>query len=124
KVGRLHHWPYHGFKASAAPDSLTIEETRSRISFIFLKSAISDKAAICSLDSAELSALDSNCESILNRLVHLSLTRSTSTGIPDRIPQKLVLRFACHPGASVLTHSGSVGLLPRSSTDDGVRWKT
>ena len=34
------------------------------------------------------------------------------------------MRRFCQPGVSVVTHSGSVGLLPRTSTDDGVRWKT
>src|SRR5215470_6573239 len=35
KVGRLHHCPYHGLSASAVAESLMIEETRPRISFIF-----------------------------------------------------------------------------------------
>ena len=37
---------------------------------------------------------------------------------------KFSIRRFCQPGVSVLTHSGSVGRLPRTSTDDGVRWKT
>ncbi len=35
KVGRLHHCPYHGLSASAVSELLTVEDTRSRISFIF-----------------------------------------------------------------------------------------
>ena len=37
---------------------------------------------------------------------------------------KLSMRRCCQPGFSVAAHSGSVGRLPRTSTDDGVRWKT
>src|SRR5215469_7538920 len=52
----------------------------------------------------------------LKRLVHLSPTRSSSSGTPARIEQKLWLRYSCHPGLRVVTHLGSVGWLPRSST--------
>src|SRR5581483_10538678 len=89
KVGRLHHCPYHGLSASAVCGSFTIAAARARISFIFWKSAISDKAAIASLDSSECSLPDNRLASSLNRLVHLSLTRSSSTGTPDKMEQKL-----------------------------------
>ncbi len=32
--------------------------------------------------------------------------------------------FFCQPGSSVANHSGSMGWLLRTSTDDGVRWNT
>ncbi len=32
---------------------------------------------------------------------------------------------SCQPGVATLANqSGSIGRLPRTSTDDGVRWKT
>ena len=37
---------------------------------------------------------------------------------------KFSRRARCQPGFRLLAHSGSVGLLPRTSTDEGVRWKT
>src|SRR5215470_12525845 len=95
KVGRLHHCPYQALRASAVCGSFTIEDTRPRTSFIFWKSAISDNAAIASLDSSEWSLPVNRLASNLNRLVHLSLTKSSSTGRPDKMEQKLVLRWSC-----------------------------
>src|SRR5580704_12557114 len=92
KVGRLHHWPYQGLSASAVGESPTIDATRSRISFIFWKSAISDIAAICSLESSEWPLSAIRRERFLKRLVHLSPTKSSSAGIPDRMPQKFLFR--------------------------------
>ena len=37
---------------------------------------------------------------------------------------KFSIRRFCQPGSSAAAQSGSVGRLPRTSTDDGVRWKT
>ena len=37
---------------------------------------------------------------------------------------KLSIRRCCQPGFSDAAHSGSVSALLRTSTDDGVRWKT
>ena len=53
--------------------------------------------------------------------VQPSLTRSSSWEPPLTRMLKLSIRRFCQPGVSVLTHSGSVGLLPRRSTEDGVR---
>src|SRR5215469_16848927 len=91
KVGRLHQWPYQGLSASAVDSFVTIDDTRSRISFIFWWSAISDISAMSSFVRLAFS-FESKRARFLNRLVHLSLTRSSSNGRPDRIEQKLVLR--------------------------------
>jgi len=56
--------------------------------------------------------------------VQPSLTRSSSCGRPVNMVLKFSIRRFCQPGVSVFTHFGSVGLLPRTSTDEGVRWKT
>ena len=50
----------------------------------------------------------------------------TRSGCPSAIPSnvhewKLRCRSFCQPGRSVFTHSGSVGVLLRTSTVDGVR---
>jgi hypothetical protein len=37
---------------------------------------------------------------------------------------KFSIRRFCQPGVCELAQSGSVGRLPRRSTEDGVRWKT
>src|SRR5215813_2125026 len=89
KVGRLHHCPYQALRASAVCGSFTIEDTRPRTSFIFWKSAISDSAAMASLDSSDCPLPDNRLARSLNRLVHLSLTKSSSTGRPDKIELKL-----------------------------------
>ncbi len=51
--------------------------------------------------------------------VQPSLTRSTSCGTPETSAWKFSMRSFCQPGRNVLTQSGSVGRLFRSSTDDG-----
>ena len=56
--------------------------------------------------------------------VHRSLTRSSSWGMPKTIDVKFSFRLFCQPGSSDAAHAGSVGLLLRSSTVDGVRWNT
>jgi hypothetical protein len=54
-------------------------------------------------------------------LVHLSRTSSRSSSTPSRRAVKLRLRYSCQPGFGFFAHSGSVGVLFRSSTEDGVR---
>ena len=54
----------------------------------------------------------------------MSSTRSTSNGWPPITALKLSCRSRCQPGFRLATQVGSVGLLPRRSTEDGVRWKT
>nr|WP_229022979.1 hypothetical protein [Actinomarinicola tropica] len=59
--------------------------------------------------------------------VQPSATRSSSA--PPKPPMVLAVKFSsqrfCQPGVAMLAnHSGSVGALPRTSTDEGVRWNT
>ncbi len=56
--------------------------------------------------------------------VQPSLTRSSSWWPPEVRTLKFSRRRRCQPGSSAAAQSGSVGRLPRRSTDDGVRWKT
>ena len=56
--------------------------------------------------------------------VQPSLTKSSSCMLPATILPKFSMRFCCQPGSSDMAHSGSVGRLPLTSMDDGVRWKT
>ena len=56
--------------------------------------------------------------------VQPSETRSSSCMPPETRMLKFSIRAFCQPGWSVAAQSGSVGLLPRRSTDEGVRWKT
>ena len=56
--------------------------------------------------------------------VQPSLTRSSSCWPPVTSTLKFVILRCCQPGERDFAHSGSVGLLPRTSMDDGVRWKT
>ena len=56
--------------------------------------------------------------------VHESLTRSSSARPPAVKIWKFTLRSLCQPGRRLAAHSGSVGRLPRTSIDEGVRWKT
>ncbi len=105
--------------------SWTIESTRARISSIFSKSE-SSKA------SSTLSGVISSGGSSMTRermrramSVQPSLTRSSSANPPVWLAVKLSSHRCCQPGLAMSTnHSGSVGSLARTSTDDGVRWKT
>jgi len=57
--------------------------------------------------------------------VHPSMTRSVSGIAAVWFAAKFSIHSRCHPGAAIPSNqSGSVGALPRTSTDDGVRWKT
>ena len=60
--------------------------------------------------------------------VQKSQTRSTGPGAGGNGSHAQAWKFACRslcqPGFRVLTHSGSVGPLFRSSTLEGVRWTT
>jgi len=57
--------------------------------------------------------------------VQPSITRSSSTSPPVWLAVKFSSQRCCHPGVAIsANHSGSVGWLLRTSTDDGVRWKT
>ena len=57
-------------------------------------------------------------------LVQASATRSSSDCPPAVSIWKLRIRLRCQPGCNALAHCESVGRLARTSTDDGVRWKT
>jgi hypothetical protein len=53
------------------------------------------------------------------------MTRSSSASAPVWLAVKFSSQRCCHPGvATWANHSGSVGRLSRTSTDEGVRWKT
>jgi hypothetical protein len=56
--------------------------------------------------------------------VQPSSTRSSASGMPDTRLLKFSLRRCCQPGSRLAAHSGSVGRLPRTSIEDGVRWNT
>ena len=117
---------YHGFSASAVSGSCTISSTRERICSIFRKSASSTRSAIAAGSSSASPAL--RVAAITARLrmmsVQPSLTRSSSCWPPVTSTLKFVILRCCQPGERDFAHSGSVGLLPRTSMDDGVRWKT
>ncbi len=56
--------------------------------------------------------------------VHASMTKSASALPSAMRVVKFSIRWRCQPGLSDIAQPGSVGRLPRTSTDAGVRWKT
>src|SRR5262245_14513946 len=124
KVGRLHHGRYQAFSASAVDESLTVRSTRARVRLPFLKSTISPRTFSSSEVRSTAPLPSKSSLNDLNSSVQPSLTKSLSTGMPASRHEKLWLRSFCHPGRSDFAQSESVGLLPRSSIADGVRWNT
>ena len=113
---------YQGFSAAAVAGSSTSSSTRARMSSIFWKSDSSSAAAIASaLISPDFRSMVTMRPMMS---VHPSITRSSAAYPPPVRAVKLAMRSACQPGCSDAAHSGSVGRLPRTSIDDGVRWNT
>ena len=56
--------------------------------------------------------------------VHPSITRSCSAIPPEVRIVKFSMRSFCQPGARPAAQDRSVGRLPRTSMEEGVRWKT
>ena len=57
--------------------------------------------------------------------VQPSITRSSSATPPVWLAVKFSSQRCCQPGVAIAAnHSGSIGWLSRTSTDDGVRWNT
>ena len=99
--------------------------TRARISDIFSKSESSYAAIMPStVNSSGGSAM------ILSRIrrarsVQPSWTRSSSGRAAVWLAVKFSSQRCCQPGVAIdANHSGSVGRLSRTSTEDGVRWNT
>ena len=126
KQGRLHSWRYHAFKLCAVSSSSTTASQRARISSIFSSSlsrnARSASSAVNSLPAVTFSTIRSRIRCEMS--VQPSFTRSSSAKPPVCSVAKFTSHFCCHPGSSVANHSGSIGWLLRTSTDDGVRWNT
>ena len=102
--------------------SSTNSSTRERISSIFSKLAISIISGMLML----LAPLASRnwCIILPIRSVQPSLTRSSSCGMPEMSALKFSILAFCQPASRLSAHVGSVGVLPRTSTVEGVRWMT
>ena len=118
----MQNWLYQGLSASAVAGSSTTAEMRARISSILAKSAAwTSAAASAPTDRGPAAA---TTDSRRQTSVHRSLTRSSSSAMPVTIAVKLSRRRFCQPCGCEVNQETSVGLLLRSSTEDGVRWKT
>ena len=124
KQGRLQNWLYQGFSASAVAGSCTTASTRARTFCIFRSSARCTRASGSAMSPPAWAWRWAARAMLLMRSVQPSLTRSTSKRPPEITVVKLCMRSRCQPGCRLLTQSGSVGRSLRTSTDDGVRWKT
>ena len=122
EAGSLAELPYQGLSASAVARSATISSTRARISSILAKSASSIVAVRCSGSRAV--AVVTHHRSFRVMLVQASATRSSSTWPPAVRIWKFSMRRRCHPGCNALPTRDLWAQLARTSTDDGVRWKT
>ena len=126
KQGRLQSCRYQALRFRAVTGSSTMASTRARISLIFSKSESSKAASMFSgVNSSGGNAM------ILARIrrarsVQPSLTRSSSgITIAVCVAVKFSSQRCCQPGVAIsANHPGSVGRLSRTSTEDGVRWKT
>ena len=56
--------------------------------------------------------------------VQPSFTRSRSRFPPESVVLKFTIRSRCQPAGWEANQAGSVGVLWRASTEEGVRWKT
>ena len=110
----------------AGPQLFTTSSTRARILFILAKSASSAFfAASCGVSFSPRAMAAAMPEARLRKMsVQPSLTRSTSALPPETTVLKLSIRCCCQPGCRLAAQAGSVGPLLRTSTDEGVRWKT
>ena len=105
--------------------SSTMDSTRARISSIFSKSESSNAAIIFWGVRPSFGSESIFCRIRRDRSVHPSITRSSSAMPPVWLAVKFSSQRCCQPGVAIsANHSGSVGRLSRTSTDDGVRWKT
>jgi hypothetical protein len=125
KHGRLHSWRYQAFSRCAVSWSSTTESMRARISSIFSKSE-SSNASIIRAGVRPLAGRAMIFERIRReRSVQPSMTRSSSVMPPVWLAVKFSSQRCCQPGVAIsANHAGSVGWLLRTSTEDGVRWKT
>src|SRR6266699_73541 len=126
KHGRLQSWRYQALGRRAVAGSSTIASTRARISVIFSKSAFSKSASRSAKLAGSVRGAESRPRIRLARSVHPSLTRSSAgDSAADMLATKFSSQRSCQPGvARPANHRGSIGWLSRTSTDEGVRWKT
>ena len=116
---------YQAFRAWAVAGSSTTASTRARISSIFSKSESSKAASMPSGVNWSGGSAMIRLRTRRARSVHPSITRSSSTMPPVWLAAKFSSHRCCHPGVAIsANHSGSVGRLSRTSTEDGVRWNT
>ena len=121
----MHSCRYHALSAWAVCGSSTIASHRARICSIFSKSASSRAAISVSKVSSPGGRDIAFARTRREMSVQPSMTRSWSAAAPDWLAAKFSSQRRCHPGAAIpANHSGSVGRLSLTSTDDGVRWKT
>eukprot|EP01047_Picozoa_sp_COSAG01_P051156 COSAG01_NODE_5244_length_4388_cov_6.643740_6_plen_229_part_00 len=129
-LGRTHaRCLYHAFSAAAVAGSSTTASQRRRISVIFSLSEAS-KAAITARALRWARGIPAMARLMrFVRSVQPSFTRSCSPGLarPVFTATKFSIHRVCQPG-SVATSAanwwGSVGVFPRTSTLEGVRWNT
>ena len=101
------------------------ESTRVRISSIFSKSESSNASIIFSGVKSSGASVRMRSRTRRARSVQPSCTRSSPGRAPDWLAAKFSSQRCCQPGVAISANqSGSVGRLSRTSTDDGVRWKT
>jgi hypothetical protein len=122
----LQSWRYQGFRPSAVDGSATTSSTRARISVIFSSSeslnACRSVSTLNSPVSAAIRMARSRTRTAMS--VQPSFTRSSSAKPPVWSVAKLTIQRCCHPGSKSSNIAGSSGWFPRTSIEDGVRWKT
>jgi|GEM_PF-4341469 len=125
KHGRLQKRRYQAFSWLAVPGSRTTASTRARICSICSKSASSASSAMAAAVRSGAGIAAIRARTRRPTALQLSATRSVCAAPPSTFAAQFSIQRCCQPGvATPANQSGSIGWLPRTSTEDGVRWNT